>query len=83
MILAIKHAAKNHQERIKSMNSLGEGHWAALIIGMVNSHMAEYTDIPPIPFSLNKAIDNRECKPLRKKNSVFIDAKSNAASKAY
>ena len=43
--------------------------------------MAEYTDIPPIPFSLNKAIDSRDCKPLRKKNSVFIDAKFNAASK--
>ena len=63
------------------MNSLGEGHWAVLIIGMVNSHMAEYTDIPPIPFSLNKAIDSRDCKPLRKQNSIFIDAKPNAASK--
>ena len=48
MILAIKHAAKNHLARIKSMNSLEVGHWAVLIIGMVNSHMAEYTDIPPV-----------------------------------
>ena len=81
MNLIIKHAAKNHLSRVKSMNSLEEGHWAVLIIGMVNSHMAEYTDIPPIPFSLDKATDTRECKPLRKKNSLFIEAKPNAASK--
>ena len=46
------------QRTIKSVSraltpSLGEGHWAIFIMGMVNDHMAKYTDIPPIPFSLD------------------------------
>ena len=50
-------------------------------MGMVNDHMQKYTDIPPIVFNLNKEIDDKECRPLRKENSVFINAKCNAASK--
>ena len=79
MILAIKHAAKNHQERVRSTDFLEKEHWAIFIMGMVNDHMKEYTDIPPIVFNLDKEIDDKECKP--KKNSVFINARCNAASK--
>ena len=36
---------------------------------------------PTDPLHLNKEINDKECKPLRKQNSVFINAKCNAAFK--
>ena len=81
MILAIKHTAKLHLERVKSIESLGKGHWAIFIMGMVNDHMKEFTDIPPIVFSLDKEIDDKRCKPIRKENSTYIQARCNAASR--
>ena len=45
MILAIKHAAKNHQERVRSTDSLGKGHWAIFMMGMVNDHMQEFINL--------------------------------------